>query len=235
VTNSSSHVFDRLTGMIRTPRATLAAAIAQPRSFDLGLAIVIISAICSVGFLLTDVGRLAALDQQVRQLESFGTVVTDDTYARIRSWAPYRPAMSAAFILIGWPLLWMTLAAMVKAVGDRVTSGSATFAQVLTVMVHASAVFALRSIIAAPINYNRESLGSATSLSIIMPAFGESTFPARLLGTVDLFVLWWMALVAIGLGMLYGTRTLPIARWLLGAYAAGACALALTQALRGGI
>ena len=235
MTDSTGNALHRLIGILRTPRATLRAAIAQPRSLDLGLLIVAISAVCSVGFLLTEVGRLAALDQQVRQLESFGTVVTDDTYARIRSWAPYRPAISAAIILIGWPILWMALAAIVKAAGDRVSATHATFAQVLTVIVHASAVFALRSIVAAPVNYARESLGGATSLSVIMPAFGESTFPARLLGAVDLFVLWWMALVAIGLGILYGTRTVPIARWLLGAYAAGAAALALTQALRGGI
>ena len=221
--------------MLRTPRATLKSAIAQPRSLDLGLLVVAISAVCSAGFLLTDVGRLAALDQQVRQLESFGTVVTDDTYAQIRSWVPYRPAISAGIILIGWPALWMAVAAIVKAAGDRVSARRATFAHVLTVIVHASAVFALRSIVAAPVNYARESLGGATSLSLIMPAFGESTVPARLLGAVDLFVLWWMALVAIGLGILYGTRTVPIARWLLGAYAAGAAALALTQALRGGI
>ena len=128
----------------------------------------------------------------------------------------------------------MTVAAILKAVGDRLW-GAATFAQVLTVIVHASAVLALRSVIAAPINYARESLGGATSLALVMPAFAESTFPARLLGAVDIFVLWWVALVAMGLGILYRTRTLPIARWLLGAYGAGAAALALTQALRGGI
>ena len=109
------------------------------------------------------------------------------------------------------------------------------FAQVLTVVVHASAILAVRALVAAPINYARESLGGATSLSIVMPAFGESTFPARLLGAVDIFVVWWVVLVALGLSILYQTRTLPIARWLFGAYAGGAAALALTQALRGGI
>jgi hypothetical protein len=68
-----------------------------------------------------------------------------------------------------------------------------------------------------------------------LPAFGQSTFPARLLGAVDIFVVWWVMLIALGLGILYGTRTLPIARWLLGVYAAAAAVLALVQALRGGI
>jgi len=65
--------------------------------------------------------------------------------------------------------------------------------------------------------------------------FGETTFAARLVGAVDLFLVWWMVLVAMGVSLLYRVRTLPIARWLLGAYAAGAAALALTQALRGGV
>ena len=105
----------------------------------------------------------------------------------------------------------------------------------LTVVVHASAIFALRALIAAPVNYARESLGGATSLGSVMPAFGDSTFPARLLGAVDIFIVWWVVLIALGLSILYQTRTLPIARWLFGAYAGGAAALALTQALRGGV
>ena len=68
-----------------------------------------------------------------------------------------------------------------------------------------------------------------------MPAFGESTFTGRLLGAVDLFVVWWLVLIALGLSILYQARTLPIARWLFGAYAGGAAVLALTQALRGGV
>ncbi|RPI55788.1 MAG: hypothetical protein EHM55_06765 [Acidobacteria bacterium] len=258
--------------MVRSPRATLTHAILHPRSLDLAILIVVISAACSVGFLLTRVGQLAALDQQVRQLESFGAVVDDRTYAELRRLVPYRPAMSAAAILAGWPALWLVVAGILQLVGNRFADtlprrpvrqsaeregGSdedtprrrslprrsdedtprrrATFAQVLTIVVHASAILAVRALVAAPVNYARESLGGATSLSMVMPSFGESTFPARLLGAVDVFVLWWVVLVAMGLSILYRTRTLPIARWLFGAYAAGAMALALTQALRGGL
>ena len=85
----------RVAGMVRSPRATLAGAIANPQSLALALVIVTISTACSVGFLLTRVGQLAALDQQVRQLESFGTVVTDETYGALRDLVPYRPAISA--------------------------------------------------------------------------------------------------------------------------------------------
>lgn len=221
--------------MVRSPRATLTSAVTHPRSLDLAILIVAISAVCSAGFLMTRVGQLAALDQQVRQLESFGATITDDTYETLRNLVPYRPMVSAAFILVGWPTLWVLSAVAVHWIGHRAGRREVTFPQVLTVIVHASAIFAVGAVIALPINYARESLGGATSLSIVMPAFGESTFPARLLGAVDIFAVWWVVLVALGLSILYQTRTLPIARWLFGAYAGGAAALALTQALRGGV
>ena len=124
---------------------------------------------------------------------------------------------------------------MVRLKPDTTVRAAPTFAQVFTVLVHASSVFALRAVVATPINYLRESLGGATSLAMIVPGLGDATFAARLFGAIDIFVLWWVALAAIGLGMLYGARPMPIARWLFGAYATGAAALALTQALRGGV
>jgi cytochrome b561 len=228
----------RLIGMIRTPRATLTAAAGHRRWLDLALLILAISAACSAGFLMTRVGQLAALDQQVRQLESFGATVGDVTYEELRRVVPYRPLISAALIFIGWPILWLLIARILWWVGNRAAAearSQPTFAEVLTVVVHASAIFAVRAVVSAPINYARESLGGATSLGLVMPAFGESTFPARLAGAVDMFVVWWVVLVAIGLSILYRTRTLSVARWLFSAYVSGAAALALTQALRGGM
>jgi hypothetical protein len=224
----------RLVGMIRAPRATLSSVIDRPRSLDLALLVIAIAAACSVGFLMTRVGRIAALDQEVRQLESLGTIVTDARYAELRRLQPYRPLISAVMIVVGWPLVWLVLAFVLRAIGNR-GSTQATFAQVFAVVVHASAIFALRAVVTTPINYVRESLGGAASLGVLLPGLGESTFVARLLGTLDVFVLWWVVVVAMGLGMLYHTRTLPVARWLFGAYATGAAALALTQTLRGGI
>ena len=234
--SSTLDALQRLIAMVRSPRATLTSAVQSPRSLGLGLLIVVISAACSAGFLMTRVGQLAALDQQVRQLESFGAVVGDDTYGALRRLVPYRPLISAAGVVIGWPVLWVLTAHVLRWFGNRAPDWpKASFAQVLAVVVHASAILAVRALVATPINYGRESIGGATSLGMVMPAFGESTFPARLLGALDIFVVWWVVLVALGLSILYETRTVTVARWLFGAYAGGAAALALTQALRGGI
>ena len=50
------------------------------------------------------------------------------------------------------------------------------------------------------------------------PFLDENSFPARLLGSIDLFVIWWSISLAIGLGVLYRKRTGPIATTLLVIY-----------------
>jgi hypothetical protein len=232
---ADDNALQRLIGMIRSPYATLTREAVRPRSFDLAALILVICAACSVGFLMTRVGRLAALDQQVRYLESVGIIVSDEVYAELRRWLPYRPALSGAAIVIGWPIAWLATAAILRAVGNLVGRGTASFSQVHSIVVHASSVFALQAIIAMPVNYVRESLGGATSFRVLMPGLSDSTFPARLLSAVDMFVVWWIVLMAMGLGILYQTRTVSVAGWLFGAYVAGAAALALTQVLLGGI
>ena len=61
-------------------------------------------------------------------------------YEQLRHVVPYRPVVSAALIVIGWPILWLLGARVVQWFGRRAGRGEATFAQVLTVVVHASAI-----------------------------------------------------------------------------------------------
>ena len=229
------NIVSPLIGMLKSPRRTLTAAVADPRPFKTAAAIVLIAAACNTGFFLTRVGRLAALDQRVRQLESIGTVITDDVFARVREWERYRPIVSAVTVIVGWPLAWAAIAGMTWRFARATAAQAPTFLQVFAVIVYASAVFALRAVIVTPINYMRESVGGATSVSLLLPGLSDGSFAGRLFGALDIFVLWWTALVALGLGMLYQVRASVVARWLVGAYAAGAAALALTQALRGGV
>ncbi len=225
--------------MVRSPRVTLAAVVAAPRSIDLAAVIVLICAVLTVGFLMTPVGRLAALDQQVRQLEAFGADVNDRLYAELRRWLPYRPLVSGAAICFGWPAAWAAAAALIRAVGARraTPSGASrpTYRQVFAVLVHASSVLVVRDVIATPLNYARESLGGATTAASLVPGLASSSFAGHLLGAVDMFALWWIVLVAMGLGMLYGVRAGRIAGWLFGSYAAAAAVLALAESLSGGI
>ena len=96
----------------------------------------------------------------------------------------------------------------------------ATFKQVFAVVAHSGVVLAVLSLFTAPLAYARESLSSATNLAVFLPFLDESSFAARLLGSIDLIYIWWMLSLAIGLGVLYRKRTGPIATTMLAVYAA---------------
>ena len=57
-----------------------------------------------------------------------------------------------------------------------------------------------------------------THLGVFLPFLDEASFAARLLGSIDLFVIWWLISLAIGVGVLYRRRTGPIATSLIGVY-----------------
>jgi len=112
--------------------------------------------------------------------------------------------------------------------------GDATFRQLFSVIVHAGVISAAAQFFIAPLNLIRGSMESATNLGVLLPMLEEGSFLARLLGMVDLFVLWWVLVLAIGLGVLYRRRTQPIAFSLLGVYAVIAICVAAIMSRLGG-
>jgi hypothetical protein len=84
-------------------------------------------------------------------------------------------------------------------------------------------------LVTLPLNYLRESLSSATNLGVFVPFLEETSFAARLLGAIDLVVIWWMLNLAIGLGVLYKRRTGPVAVGLLVTYLVIALVIAVVR------
>jgi predicted membrane channel-forming protein YqfA (hemolysin III family) len=61
-------------------------------------------------------------------------------------------------------------------------------------------------------------LTSATNLAVFLPMLDESSFLARFLGKVDLFLIWWIVVLSIGLGVLFKRKSGPIAAGLFIVY-----------------
>jgi hypothetical protein len=87
----------------------------------------------------------------------------------------------------------------------------------------------------APINFARGTMSSsAANLGALLPMIDEKTFLGRLLGTVDLFIIWWLFVLAIGLAVLYRRRTQPIAITLFVVYGVIALCIAAVRSRLGG-
>jgi hypothetical protein len=61
---------------------------------------------------------------------------------------------------------------------------------------------------------------------VFVPFLDENSFPARFLGSLDLFQIWWIVSLSIGLGVLYRKRTGPVATTMLVIYVAIALIIA---------
>jgi hypothetical protein len=66
----------------------------------------------------------------------------------------------------------------------------------------------------------RGTMTSTTNLSAFMPNVDEHSFAFRLARSVDLFLIWWLVVLAIGLSVLYRRKTSGVALTLFGIYGA---------------
>jgi hypothetical protein len=98
--------------------------------------------------------------------------------------------------------------------------GTGTFTQVFAIVSHSGIVISVAQAVSLPLAYARETMSGVTNLGVFVPFLDENTFPARVLGSVDLVILWWAVSLAIGLGVLYKKRTGPIAATLIVIYVA---------------
>jgi hypothetical protein len=228
-----SAAFQRAAGVIRRPRATLAAVTVNPRWVALLAAATLAAAAANAAVLSTEVGRQALVDQWERTALAFGQEVDDARYAEFQQWSTRGAFYGVAAALVNVPVAALAAAAAVYGVFGR-RDRSVRFGIVVAVTAHTGVILALRLIAGAAATYVRETTASATSLGIWFPALDESSPVARLLGLIDLFAIWWVVVLAIGVSVLYGRRTAPVAAGLTGVYVGVAAALALIMAAMGG-
>jgi hypothetical protein len=208
----------RFFGIITAPRATFASVVAHPKWLGMLILTGVIVLVCTVLPMTTEGGREALLETQVRQMESFGMTVNDQMYDAMRGRIGMAPYTTAAGILVMVPLIAAMSAGLLFAVFNAAMGGTATFKQVLAIVVHAGVISALGQLFTGPLNYFRGSMVSATNLGVLLPMLPEGSFVARLAGMVDLFMIWWLFVLAVGLGVLYRRRTQPIALSLYAVY-----------------
>jgi hypothetical protein len=228
------HLLARFIGIITSPRDTFASVAASPKWLGMLVLTTAIVMVCTVLPMTTEGGREALLETQVRQMESFGVQVNDQMYQQMRSRIGIAPYTTAGGVLVMSPIITAIMAGLLFAVFNAAMGGTATFKQVYSVVVHAGVISALGQLFTGPLNYFRGTMASATNLGVLLPMLPEGSFLARLAGMIDLFVVWWVFVLAIGLGVLYRRRTQPIAISLFGVYAVIALVAAAIMARLGG-
>jgi general stress protein CsbA len=225
----------RFVGILFAPRATYAAVAAQPRWLGIFLTVYLITASAATALMSTEIGRNALLDQQIAQQESFGRKMTQDQIDRLEKISAYYVYGAPVIQLVSLSIGCLVIAGIAFAVFNAVLGADTSFKQVFAVVAHSGVILATLSLFTTPLAYVRESLSGATNLAVFLPFLDETSFVARLLGSIDLIFIWWMLSLAIGLGVLYRKRTGPIAATMFAVYGAIAVIIAAIKTASTGV
>jgi hypothetical protein len=226
-------VIRRFAGVVLRPRTTFAELIVRPAWASTWLVILVVVGVCAGGLLINEVGQQALVDERVRVVETFGGTIDDAQYARLLTHPPYWVYFTSGSRTLLLPVVTLAVAAGCW-LAARASGRDARFVQALAIVVHASVVLALGQLIATPIHYVRESLTSPLNLAAILPLVQEGTAAARFFGVVDIFAVWWLGLIAVGLGALTGQSVRRYAMSLAVVYLAFAAVMAGVIAAVGG-
>jgi hypothetical protein len=210
----------------------MAEVVRHPAFITTWIVVVLAVTICGGLLLSTPVGRQALVDERVRVIEALGGRVDDAEYASLQANPPYAIYLTSGGRLLVTPPMTLVVAAGLMLL-CRIDGASVSYVQALAIAVHASVVLALQQIVATPLHFIAESLTSPTNVAGVLRVFDEGTLPARLFGTIDVFGLWWMWLLALGAA---AATNRPARRYvwrLLAVYVGVAAGVAVVFALLG--
>ncbi len=221
-----------MTGVLRHPRATMTEVVLRPAFVTTWVLVLLVVAICGGLLLSTPVGQQALVDERVRVTEALGGRVDDAAYDRLRSDPPVSIYLTSGGRMLLTPPITMVVAAGLMALA-RFDGARVTFVTALAITVHATVVLAIQQVVAAPLHYLNESLTSPTTLASMLRVFDEGSVPARLLGTIDVFGLWWVWLLAVGLAAATGRLARQYMWRMLAVYLGVAALVAVVFAVLG--
>jgi len=210
----------------------MAELVRHPAVLTTWVAVLLAVTVCGGLLLSTQVGRQALVDERVRVTEAIGNRVDDAQYARLEAAPPVSVYLTSGGRLLLMPPVTMLVAAGLMALA-RLDRAALPFTTALAIVVQATVVLALQQVVATPLHYLSESLTSPTNAAAMVRVFDEGSWAARLFGTIDIFGLWWIALLGVGLAVVTGK---PARRyiWRLAAVYLGVAAIvAATFAILG--
>jgi hypothetical protein len=225
---------ERLIGAVFSPKPTFESASAHPVWVDVLAISIIITAVAWFAFLSTDSGRQAFIDQQFQQQEAWGQAITPEVEQRINASAPVMRWVIPISTLVIGPLFAVVIAGVLYGVFAAILGGGATFKQTLAVIVHAGIVMTVAGLGVLALNFFRGSMSSATNLGVFVQMLPEDSFLVRFLGMIDLVWVWYLIVLAIGLGALYRRKTSTIAFGFFAVYLVVALGIAGARSALGG-
>ncbi|MBU0528669.1 YIP1 family protein [bacterium] len=110
--------------------------------------------------------------------------------------------------MLGGPVTVFFMALIALLVGNTIMGGGAKYGQLVNITAWAYMINILESIVKIPLMLNKWSLEVYTGLGVL--GIGEKgSFINSLLASIDIFAIWRIVLIAIGMGIIYNKKARP--------------------------
>jgi len=226
----------RFVGVIVSPRETFETVAAHPSWLMMAIVVIVLTAGPTLRFQSTEIGRQATLDESIRQMQAFGMNVSDQMYEAVRKsiMEPSPMRMAWSFVaMAAFPfVIWAIMAGLATGILGVLMGGSGSFKKAFAAIVHSGVIGVIGIVVIMPLNYARESLTSATNLAVLLPFLPDGSFLARLLGMMDVFRLWGLFVLSMGLAVAFKKKTSTVATVVFGIFAVIAIGFAAVMAAR---
>jgi hypothetical protein len=107
----------------------------------------------------------------------------------------------AASVLFGVPIGAFVMAGVLALIFGVFFSGEARFTQFLTLVTHTQLIGALGTLVTLPVQLATGSLETRLSLALLAPGLGTDSIVGQVLAGLDVFTLWTVAVVGLGIAI----------------------------------
>jgi hypothetical protein len=222
----------RIFGVIFSPRATYAAIAARPTVVGVLAVTLTIGAALGFWLLSSDAGQHALasrMEEAARQAAEQGREITAQQQQMMNTIVKLLGTVGAIASVVVTPGILALLALILRAVLNFGYGARVTFRPVFAIVAHSWVIATVASLFSTPLMYFKEELGSPTRVGVLLPMLPEQGFATSFLNTIDLWIVWWLCNLAIGLAVLYKGRTATIAGAMLGLYLCLALLIAVVR------
>ena len=211
----------RMIGMYLSPQETFHAVAARPRWLGVMVITLAISAASQYVVFSSPDLQDAVIDQQIRAMDSAGGA-SDQQIATVERFVGLMPQIYTGVTLVFGPVIVAAIAGILVGIFTTLMGGQGTFKQMYAVLAHAGVISMLAAVLSAVLMASGVPPTGVrppgANLGVFVPMFEETSFITVFLQSIDLILVWWLVVLAIGIGVVYKRRTGGIATSLLGVY-----------------
>jgi hypothetical protein len=121
--------------------------------------------------------------------------------------AEHPPIYQMAFAPVGVIIYFLIISAVLFFVFNVLLGGSSSFSRVLSVFSYSSLIAIPKAIVHLPLAFAKQTADVQTSLAIFLSPEAKGTFLHSVLKGFDIFTLWQVILISLGLAVMYNFTT----------------------------